>query len=109
MTLKEYWAGKGTIRDLANHLGLPATTPIRTVQRYIEHERLPNIGLIRRIAVRTDGAVGFEDWPDRAERMPKRARVTAGHAEPVAARQSRTNAPRLARAVRKRELAEVVA
>lgn len=79
MTLKQYWgrhrASLPTLRALAAHLGLPEGSDARTVQRYVEHERVPDRAIMRQIAEHTKGKVGLADWPDRPLRMPKRERT----------------------------------
>ena len=75
MTLQEFWADKGPLRELADFLGLEGDHVVRTVQRWLEHERIPDLATLRLIQEKTGGSVALADWPDHPVRLPKRDRV----------------------------------
>lgn len=63
MTLAEYRRRKGmTVSEIADAIGVTGTHRIRTVYRYLKHERTPALTVIRRITDFTKGEVTFEDF-----------------------------------------------
>ena len=59
--------------QLAERLGIDGRNPARTVQRYLKNERTPDRGMIRQIALVTDGAVTDADFPVREREAPASA------------------------------------
>jgi transcriptional regulator with XRE-family HTH domain len=63
MTLDEYRRQEGvTVSELADAIGVTGPHRIRTVYRYLKHERTPALSVIRRISEFTDGKVAFDDF-----------------------------------------------
>lgn len=55
-----------SLAQLAQRLGLTGPHAIRTVHRYVRHERIPDLFTLRQIEEKTGGAVTIQDWPDRS-------------------------------------------
>ena len=63
MTLDEYRRQEGvTVSDLADAIGVTGPHRIRTVYRYLKHERTPALPVIQRISEFTAGKVTFNDF-----------------------------------------------
>lgn len=66
----ETWRARENLSviQLAELLGIDGQNPYRTVQRYLTDERIPDRGMMRKIAEITSGNVTGDDFPERAVR-----------------------------------------
>lgn len=63
MTLDEYRKAEAlSVSSLADLIGVTGKHKVRTVHRYLRHERVPALPVIQRITQVTNGRVTFDDF-----------------------------------------------
>jgi len=79
MTLDEYRTQqKISVSDLADRIGVSGEHKVRTVYRYLRHERIPGLGLLKAIEDATGGQVTIRDFPSSPVRIERPAREAVG-------------------------------